>query len=334
MGVQLPAIAGQIAGAGMGLVLGSIQDKRQLKQQDKLSQQQLKYQRQLTDYNMSKQLEMWKATSYEAQREQMEKAGLNPALMYGMSGGGGTTTGSAGGNIGGGTAQGASGEGMMGLQLASQMAQIKLMEAQANKTNVEAANIGEGGIDTKLKETNIQSLSQGIKNQQAAEKLMGIDKGLKEIELKISGETVEAQTKRVEWEAYRIRQEIQELALKNEITQDELGTIKETYRANLASIYLRNVLTKAETSLVELQGKSEIERRNLLEQQTKGIINGIMQGWDSLDNQTIHNRVTETVQKLGLNQQETSMVVNALTNIFSTGVFGSKKGTTVNNYNW
>ena len=60
------------------------------------------------DYSYGKQMDMWNATNYPAQVEQLNKAGLNPALEYGMKGGGGVTTGSpttgvqggAAGNIG------------------------------------------------------------------------------------------------------------------------------------------------------------------------------------------------------------------------------------------
>ena len=36
---------------------------------------------------------MWKDTNYSAQMEELKKAGLNPGLLYGMSGGGATTIG-------------------------------------------------------------------------------------------------------------------------------------------------------------------------------------------------------------------------------------------------
>ena len=52
----------------------------------------------------AKQMEMWENTNYPAQVEQIKKAGLNPAMLYGQSGGGATVTGSGGASVGGGSA--------------------------------------------------------------------------------------------------------------------------------------------------------------------------------------------------------------------------------------
>lgn len=54
-------------------------------------------QQQLNRQGHQLQMDMWNKTNYQAQIEHMKKAGLNPALMYGMGGGGGTTAGSQGG---------------------------------------------------------------------------------------------------------------------------------------------------------------------------------------------------------------------------------------------
>jgi hypothetical protein len=89
------------------------------------------------------QFQQWLRTNYPAQVEQMKKAGLNVGLMYGMKGGGGTTTGSQGG---GSAAGGSAGLGMapqrrkemqlaemmMGLQMDKLKADTKLVEAQAD----------------------------------------------------------------------------------------------------------------------------------------------------------------------------------------------------------
>ena len=52
--------------------------------------------------------EMWDYTNYENQKKHLEAAGLNPALLYGMSGGGGATAAGAQG-MGAGSGQSAGG---------------------------------------------------------------------------------------------------------------------------------------------------------------------------------------------------------------------------------
>ena len=79
---------------------------------------------------------MWLKTGPTGQKEQLKKAGLNPALMYGMGGGTGGQTVSPNANVAGGTAAGATGEiqQMMGLMLQNKMtqSQIKVNEAQSS----------------------------------------------------------------------------------------------------------------------------------------------------------------------------------------------------------
>ena len=77
------------------------------------------------------------------------------------------------------------------LQLRSQEAQINLMNAQAEKAKAEAKKTG--GVDTKLGETKIESLTQGIKNQKAVELLTKTEQRLKEAEATIKEETIEEQ---------------------------------------------------------------------------------------------------------------------------------------------
>ena len=100
-----------------------------------------------------------------------KKAGLNPGLIYGMSGGGGVTTGSgSGGSVSGGNAAGHSGEATalaqtivgLGLQRAQQKnieADTKLKEAQAAKTE---------GVDTAEAESRIKLNTQESLNRYRA----------------------------------------------------------------------------------------------------------------------------------------------------------------------
>ena len=81
-------------------LMGDSRRRKQLEQQEKLTQVQEESNKRLSAYGMDLQKQMWDYTNYENQRKHMENAGLNPALMYGSAGAGGTTgsgaTGSAG----------------------------------------------------------------------------------------------------------------------------------------------------------------------------------------------------------------------------------------------
>ena len=77
-------LATDAAGKALGIAFSPIENAIQYKQQEKLQGLQIKGSKELTDYNTAKQMEMWRNTNYSSQRAEMIKAGLNPALMYGM----------------------------------------------------------------------------------------------------------------------------------------------------------------------------------------------------------------------------------------------------------
>jgi hypothetical protein len=134
-------MAGEIAAAGIGAVGGALgmigQNKRAKKQhnrQKELMGIQLKNQQQLNKQGQQLQMQTWRDTNYGAQMDMMKEAGLNPALMYGMSGGGGATTGSQGG----GSAQGGNSHAPMDIGAS---VQASLMMAQAMKLKAETKEI-------------------------------------------------------------------------------------------------------------------------------------------------------------------------------------------------
>ena len=65
---------------------------KEVEQSQRLLDQQTEAQSKLMKQSKDQQLAMWNATNYEAQTAHLEAAGLNPALMYGAGGGGGSTT--------------------------------------------------------------------------------------------------------------------------------------------------------------------------------------------------------------------------------------------------
>lgn len=149
----LEGAAAGIIGAGLGLALEKHNDRRQIKQQGKLQEQQISGQKQMTDYNISKQLQMWKDTSYGAQKTEMQKAGLNPALMYGMGGGGGQSTGNASGTVNGGNAPQGGGEAMGMIQ---QQMNLQLLKAQKENIEADTENKKSGTLETNEKKTALE----------------------------------------------------------------------------------------------------------------------------------------------------------------------------------
>lgn len=130
-------------------VFGIDRKQEQIDQQRKLNELEMQGNKSMMDYSRKLQMQTWHDTNYSAQRAEMEKAGLNPALMYGMSGGGGTTTGSPSGSVTGGRASDeASMKALsiqqqgMALQNAKLNAEIKVLESQADKNKAEAGLSG------------------------------------------------------------------------------------------------------------------------------------------------------------------------------------------------
>lgn len=165
--------AGGIIGAGMGLLLEKHNDKRQLKQQEKLQNLNIRGQQEMGLWNQARQLEMWKATGPVGQMEQLEKAGLNPGLIYGMGGAGGQTANTESGNIGGANApsggQEAMGLMMGNMQLGLMNAQRKKIEAETNNINADTPNKGLTGknIEANTALTQIQTQWETIRTEVA-----------------------------------------------------------------------------------------------------------------------------------------------------------------------
>lgn len=138
----------QLLGMLGGAVLGGQQDKRNYDQANRIGRLNNVLGMEMGNYNYGKQLEMWKATGPVGQMEQLKKAGLNAALMYGKSGPGGMLAAPA--TAGHTSAQTGdySREIGMGMQLATglQQAQIENLNADTEKKKADAKKTA--GVDT------------------------------------------------------------------------------------------------------------------------------------------------------------------------------------------
>lgn len=195
---------GLISGA-LGMIGGAISDRRNFKHQQALMEQQQQYNKELGEINQgyAKEMaainqqyalqagkqsheynkQMWDYTNYENQVSHLEAAGLNPALLYGQSGGGGATA--AGGAVGngqgtpgsapaGGTPQAIRSQILegagMGIQLGLMDAQKRAIEAKARKDEADANKTE--GVDTELAKTLIDlNKSQGELNKMSVEEV-------------------------------------------------------------------------------------------------------------------------------------------------------------------
>lgn len=153
---------GGIIGGGLGLIGGLFKGNNGLKDKQKLMQQaweyekegmglQYNYGQQAADAEYQRNLNMWKATSYGAQVQEMKNAGLSKGLMYGNGGGQAASTAGGDGMQPSGPkmnpVEAALQQQAMGLQLKQIEAQNRLASAETAKTLAEANKIA--GVDTK-----------------------------------------------------------------------------------------------------------------------------------------------------------------------------------------
>ncbi len=139
------------AGTVINEQLDRAREDRTNKQTEKLMGIQQQNQRNLNQQGHDLSLKHWRDTSYPMQKMMMEKAGLNPALMYGNAGTGGSTGSGSGGSASMGQAASSQGKAMDINNSMLVKAQIETLEAQAKKTNQEADNLaggeGKAGIE-------------------------------------------------------------------------------------------------------------------------------------------------------------------------------------------
>lgn len=274
LGIQT---AGQAVGAGMGLILGNLNDKRQLRQQEKLQELQIKGQKEMMDHSYTRQMNMWHDTNYSAQVDEMIKAGLNPGLMYGMSGGGGTTTGNANANVSGGQAPSGGGEAAafagMGMMNAANLklmqAQEKVLESQANLNNVEA--VKKGGVETEniKADTANKILDQVIKDftgkelKSQFENVSEPNRPLSQIanaDQLAAASDIASVVQRLMKEGKLYEKniaEIEALVLQNSKTREETKNIQKQFdilEENLKGAKLENIMKELETRLQQQTG--------------------------------------------------------------------------------
>ena len=176
---------------------------KEVEQSQRLLDQQTAAQSKLMKQSKDQQLAMWNETNYGAQTAHLQAAGLNPALMHGAGGGGGSTT--AGSGTGGqATASGAGKQQLLHDRTTPiDIAQITVAAAQAKKLEAEMSvkalmnSILVGNSQIKLNNQQAEAITDKVMQdwQSVAQQWN---------KLQQSGQSIEIDRERMENEAKKI----------------------------------------------------------------------------------------------------------------------------------
>lgn len=279
-----------LIGTAMGMALAGWQDRRQLKQQQKLTEMQVNAQKGMIDYQNQATFDMWQKTGPTGQVAQLKEAGLNPALMYGMGGGTGGQSVSQSANVGAGqTSQQSMAMGLS--NMAQTAAQVKLMDAQAR--NLDANTEKTAGPDTDVANMTIEQMKQTIKNQQAQQALTETQNEIQQIERDLKQNTFNDVINQIYWNGKSAAQQYEILVRTNAIGDATKQDVIRTVRAELVKLGLESAMLK--------QGIDESKSKVLLNAaMEKYYLASRQQGWDSL---TLGNRNAANAEQARQQQQ-------------------------------
>lgn len=228
-GIELAQAAGAQAtgntiNEGFGLILANPKRKAQMRTAKQMQNLQIEGQKHMTDFNFKKQMELWEKTGYGAQVDQMKRAGINPALLYGMGSGGGQTANVESGQVGTQQAQapqashGSEGMGLMIGQMGLLQAQKENIEADTDLKKADAKN---KGADTENKYLTNEFL---MKTMEDRIDIINTDRArqIEELDIAIGNKEVERSTrmKRIEEINLRAATALIEQKLADQLTKE------------------------------------------------------------------------------------------------------------------
>lgn len=168
VGDAVPIVGPIISG-----LLGGNSDEEQRQQQKNLTEDQVEYAKQLAEHQQGLSIDQWNKTNIGAQKKHYEDAGMNPALMYGGSGGTGTTAGISTPMPTGGHAADAAARKANDLNMGMQIAQMGLIKAQTDNVQADTAKKEEEAPNISADTTNktIQGEILKVQNELAGKSL-------------------------------------------------------------------------------------------------------------------------------------------------------------------
>lgn len=285
----LGMMAPQVAGGVLGMALGGQTDKRQYDMANRVGRLNNILGMEMGNYNYNKQLEMWKATGPLGQMEQLKKAGLNPALMYGKSGPGGMLAAPATpGHANAGNAN-AGIEAGMGMQLATglQQAQIENLKADTAKKQAEA------------------------------EKTAGVDTEGQTLANKLATGTLEEQIKQAKLINSKLWQDAYSEAVHTNIAQGLFPKQKELLAAQVVNTAQQTAESKSKVRVNEQDIINMREQVQVMRQEIKESIQRISQSQANVD--LMMNQIKSLTHENNLTNAQQAKVEQETKNLLKTG---------------
>jgi hypothetical protein len=318
------ASAGQ---TGLGMLHQSHMAKKGHERTQELMGIQHQNQQHLNQQGHDLQYEMWKKTNYPAQMEMLKKAGLNPALLYGQGGAGGSTTGSQGG---GSAASGSySHAPFMDMGSMSDMmraiADAKLKEKQGEnldsetemnrgvktdlmKTEIEKAKKETDNVESRTALIELEQVEQRIINANKQDEIRtAIEQGtalIKKLkaDASISENTLDLIVEKMTYENLEAAYRIDKVKYEGEKLQEETRFISE----QISMMYHRYNLDYAKAT-------ADVNIRNRANQ----LKNAELNLKDQMQDLTLH------IEKLKLDQRTKELIVNNIGGILRSLIGGS-----------
>lgn len=343
IGIAGMQAASDAVNMGMGMALSKWEQKQQREQARWMQNLQIGGQQTMGKFNQGLALEMWDKTNYDAQVKQLEKAGLNVGLMYGMGGAGGATTNTPTGQVMGQQAN-PQVKGM-GMQLG--IAELSLLKSQ--KENIEADTI------LKLKEAGYtggprseQSLAaaeaaraaipkteQETINLKKSNEILELERQLREINVKYEGRTLEDRVQAAYFAANKLAGEAQQEVVNGKLSQEGYGERLEQIKLTTKGMILDQEATRMGIRLTE----QEIQKAKMATSEIEASILKLNaernQSWDKLNYQERQLIVNEALAKMEKEKmdfmtsdpQKYQQWVSLITSVVTLGLTGGSGNT-------